>query len=36
VRTNPFAAHAWVQIDEEVLVGDFEQVRLFTPILAVQ
>lgn len=36
VRLNPFAAHCWVQWDEAVLVGDFEQVRLFTPILAVR
>lgn len=35
VRVNPFGAHCWVQRDETVLVGDFEQVRLFTPILAV-
>lgn len=35
VRVNPFRAHCWVQLDETVLVGDFEQVRLFTPIMAV-
>ena len=36
VRVNPFAAHSWVQIADSVVVGDFEQVRLFTPILLVQ
>jgi hypothetical protein len=36
VRINPFAAHAWVQIGDRVLVGDYDQVRLFTPILVVQ
>lgn len=35
VRVNPFGAHCWVQRDGTVLVGDFEQVRLFTPIMAV-
>jgi hypothetical protein len=35
VRIDPFGAHAWVQLDERVLVGEFEQVRLFTPILSV-
>lgn len=35
VRVNPFGAHCWVQLEGKVLVGDFEQVRLFTPILAV-
>lgn len=34
VRVNPFGAHCWVQLDQTVLVGDFEQVRLFTPIVA--
>lgn len=33
VRVNPFTAHCWVQLDETVLVGDFEQARLFTPIM---
>lgn len=32
VRTNPFGAHSWVQLGECVIVGDFEQVRLYTPI----
>jgi hypothetical protein len=36
VQLNPFAAHAWVQLGDKVLVGDFEQCRLFTPILALQ
>jgi transglutaminase superfamily protein len=36
VRTDPFAAHCWVQSGKTVLVGDFEQVRLYTPILAVE
>lgn len=35
VRVDPFAAHAWVQFHDRVVVGDFEQVRLFTPILSV-
>lgn len=33
VRVNPFRAHCWIQLDEAVLIGDLEQVRLFTPIL---
>jgi hypothetical protein len=32
VCVDPFRAHAWIQLEEQVLVGDFEQVRLFTPI----
>jgi hypothetical protein len=36
IRLNPFAAHSWVQLDDAVLVGDYEQVRLFTPILVVR
>lgn len=32
VQLHPFQAHAWVQLDDKVVVGDFEQVRLFTPI----
>lgn len=35
VRRDPFAAHCWVQLDDAVLVGELEQVRLFTPILVV-
>jgi hypothetical protein len=34
VRTNPFGAHSWVQLGEGVVVGEFEQVRLYTPIAA--
>jgi hypothetical protein len=32
VQLDPFRAHAWVQLGTKVLVGDYEQVRLFTPI----
>ncbi|NIJ63162.1 hypothetical protein FHR20_000093 [Sphingomonas leidyi] len=35
VRLTPFAAHAWVQAGDAVVVGDLEQVRLYTPILVV-
>lgn len=35
VRINPFGAHCWVQHRSMVLVGGYEQARLFTPILAV-
>lgn len=35
VRLYPFAAHSWVQAGDAVVVGDIEQVRLFTPILVV-
>jgi hypothetical protein len=35
VRLEPFAAHCWVQWDEYVLIGDFEEARMFTPILMV-
>jgi hypothetical protein len=35
VQIDPFRAHAWVQLEDKVLVGDFEQVRLFTPIALV-
>lgn len=35
VRLDPFAAHSWVQAEDAVVVGDLEQVRLFTPILVV-
>lgn len=33
VRLNPFAAHSWVQAGDAVIVGDLENVRLYTPIL---
>ena len=36
VRLNPFAAHSWVQSGDAVVVGDLEQVRLYTPILVVR
>jgi hypothetical protein len=34
VRVDPFAAHCWVQHEDQVLIGDYEQARLFTPVLA--
>ncbi|WP_294251362.1 lasso peptide biosynthesis B2 protein [uncultured Sphingomonas sp.] len=36
VRLHPFAAHSWVQSGDAVVVGDLEQVRLYTPILVLQ
>ena len=36
VIANPFSAHCWVQFGGAVLVGGFEQARLFTPILVVE
>jgi hypothetical protein len=35
VKVEPWAAHSWVQSGEYVLDGTPEQVRFFTPILAV-
>lgn len=35
VRINPFTAHCWVQSDTHVLNDSVENIRLFTPILAV-
>lgn len=35
VRLHPFAAHSWVQAGDGVIVGDLENVRLYTPILMV-
>jgi hypothetical protein len=35
VRVEPFVAHCWLQWDSSVIVGDLEQARMFTPILAV-
>jgi len=35
VRTTPFAAHCWVQVDDLVLNDRLEHVRLFTPILVI-
>lgn len=34
VRAEPFAAHSWVQVDQVVLNDTAEEVRRFTPILA--
>lgn len=36
VAMHPFAAHCWVQVGNKVLVGDFEQARLHTPILVLE
>lgn len=33
VIAHPFTAHCWVQLESAVLVGDYEQARLHTPIL---
>lgn len=35
VRTWPFLAHCWVQIDDQVIGDSLERVRGFTPIMAV-
>lgn len=35
VRTWPFSAHCWLQIDDAVLDDDPERVALYTPIMAV-
>lgn len=36
VIAHPFAAHSWVQWEDAVLVGGFEQARLYTPILVLE
>jgi hypothetical protein len=36
VIAHPFAAHCWVQLGGTVLVGGFEQARLYTPILVIE
>lgn len=36
VIAHPFAAHCWVQLGDAVLVGGYEQARLYTPILVVE
>jgi hypothetical protein len=36
VVAHPFTAHCWVQLGTAVLVGGFEQARLYTPILVVE
>lgn len=33
VVAHPFAAHCWVQYEDAVLVGGYEQAQLYTPIL---
>jgi hypothetical protein len=33
VRTWPFAAHCWLQVDDLLLDDDLDRVRLYTPIL---
>lgn len=35
VTAHPFTAHCWVQIGADVVVGGYEQARLYTPILVV-
>ena len=36
VIAHPFTAHCWVQIESAVLVGGYEQARLYTPILVLE
>jgi len=36
VIAHPFSAHCWVQLDAAVVVGGYEQARLYTPILVVE
>ncbi|HEV2595253.1 MAG TPA: lasso peptide biosynthesis B2 protein [Sphingomicrobium sp.] len=36
VIAHPFAAHCWVQLGSSVLVGGYEQARLYTPILVLE
>jgi len=36
VIAHPFAAHCWVQLGNVVLVGGYEQARLYTPILVLE
>lgn len=36
VIADPFAAHCWVQLGSEVLIGGFEQARLYTPIFVLE
>lgn len=36
VIANPFTAHCWVQLGDVVLVGGYEQARLYTPILVLE
>lgn len=36
VIAHPFTAHCWVQLGSAVLVGSYEQARLYTPILVLE
>ncbi|AHE53694.1 hypothetical protein NX02_09870 [Sphingomonas sanxanigenens DSM 19645 = NX02] len=36
MRSDPFAAHAWVQKGDVVLNDTAEQVNLYTPILVLE
>ena len=36
VIAHPFTAHCWVQLGTAVLVGGYEQARLYTPILVLE
>jgi hypothetical protein len=36
VVAHPFTAHCWVQFKEAVVIGGYEQARLYTPILVLQ
>jgi hypothetical protein len=36
VIARPFTAHCWVQLGTAVLVGGYEQARLYTPILVLE
>ncbi len=36
VIAHPFTAHCWVQFGTAVLVGGYEQARLYTPILVME
>lgn len=35
VIAHPFTAHCWVQLGSAVIVGGYEQARLYTPILVI-
>ena len=36
IIAHPFTAHCWVQLGGAVLVGGYEQTRLYTPILVLE
>ena len=36
VTAAPFTAHCWVQLGSAVIVGGYEQARLYTPILVLE